>query len=116
MNRIESPSKQRTRPWQLRSLACGANTGPPSGTCSLPNSRTRLLCTWRTRTQRIELDVLLVDEYQDLNKADIKLISEIARRGVSVLAIGDDDQSIYRFRMAAPQGIRDFPQDFPGAC
>lgn len=64
----------------------------------------------------VDLDLLLVDEYQDLNRADIKLVSEIARRGVSVLAIGDDDQSIYRFRMAAPQGIREFTGAFPGAA
>jgi DNA helicase-2/ATP-dependent DNA helicase PcrA len=56
----------------------------------------------------IDLDVLLVDEYQDLNEADIKLIRLVAQSGVSVLAIGDDDQSIYGFRWAAPEGIRRF--------
>lgn len=58
------------------------------------------------------LDVLLVDEYQDLNEADIKLMRLVAATGVSILAIGDDDQSIYGFRNAAPQGIRRFLDEF----
>lgn len=57
-------------------------------------------------------DFLVVDEYQDLNKADIKLIHLIANRGPRVLAIGDDDQSIYGLRMAAPQGILNFHNEF----
>lgn len=67
-------------------------------------------------TGAVELDVLLVDEYQDLNEADIKLIRLVAASGVAVLAIGDDDQSIYRFRMAAPQGIRRFLDEFSADC
>jgi len=58
------------------------------------------------------LDLMLVDEYQDLNEADIKLIRRTAESGVSVIAIGDDDQSIYSFRMAAPEGIRRFLTEF----
>jgi DNA helicase II / ATP-dependent DNA helicase PcrA len=64
----------------------------------------------------VDLDVLLVDEYQDLNEADIKMIRLVAEGGVSVLAIGDDDQSIYSFRMAAPAGIRRFLQEFDTQC
>ena len=60
----------------------------------------------------LDLDILLVDEYQDLNRADIHLIELVARAGIAVVAIGDEDQSIYRWRHAAPQGIRDFPADF----
>lgn len=59
-----------------------------------------------------DLDLLIVDEYQDLNAAEIEVIRTLARRNVRVLAIGDDDQSIYGFRMAAPEGIRQFPRDF----
>lgn len=62
-----------------------------------------------------DFDLLVVDEYQDLNEADIKLIRLIENLAVSVLAIGDDDQSIYSFRMAAPQGILRFPEEF-GDC
>lgn len=63
------------------------------------------------------LEFLIVDEYQDLNRADISMIAAVAQHGVAVLAVGDDDQSIYGFRHAAPQGIRDFSSAsaFPGA-
>ena len=59
-----------------------------------------------------DLDLLVIDEYQDLNKADIRLIHQINEHDVSILAIGDDDQSIYSFRMAAPEGILSFPEEF----
>jgi DNA helicase-2/ATP-dependent DNA helicase PcrA len=65
----------------------------------------------------VDLDLLLVDEYQDLNRADIRLIklaSDLA--GVTVVGIGDDDQSIYGFRMAAPNGIRDFCSEYAGSA
>jgi len=58
------------------------------------------------------LGFLIVDEFQDLNKADIRLLANLAEKGVKILAIGDDDQSIYRFRMAAPEGLRQFEQTF----
>lgn len=61
---------------------------------------------------RPNVDLLLVDEYQDLNAADIKLIAAHAQLGIAVVAIGDDDQSIYSWRRAHPQGIRQFCDDF----
>ena len=61
------------------------------------------------------IDLLIVDEYQDLNEADIKLIRLLKEKGAKALAIGDDDQSIYGFRMAAPEGIRRFQEEF-GNC
>jgi superfamily I DNA/RNA helicase len=54
------------------------------------------------------LDLLLVDEYQDLNRADIRFVTELSELGVTIIAIGDDDQSIYGWRHAAPEGIRGF--------
>jgi DNA helicase II / ATP-dependent DNA helicase PcrA len=60
----------------------------------------------------LQLDLLLVDEYQDLNKADIKLLHLVAGAGVPVVAIGDEDQSIYGWRHAAPEGIRNFLEEF----
>jgi DNA helicase-2/ATP-dependent DNA helicase PcrA len=60
----------------------------------------------------LNLDLLLVDEYQDLNRADIRLIELIAEAGIAVVAIGDEDQSIYGNRRAAPEGIREFPDTF----
>jgi len=60
-------------------------------------------------------DHLLVDEYQDLNRCDLAVIKAIGDRGAEVYVAGDDDQSIYGFRMAHPDGIRRFPQDYAGA-
>jgi DNA helicase-2/ATP-dependent DNA helicase PcrA len=51
---------------------------------------------------------VLVDEYQDLNKCDLSVIEAIRDRGASIYAAGDDDQSIYGFRHAQPEGIRGF--------
>lgn len=54
---------------------------------------------------------VLVDEYQDLNKSDQSLVKAFA--GVSsLLVIGDDNQSIYSFRHANPEGIRTFANEF----
>ena len=60
----------------------------------------------------LDLDLLLVDEYQDLNRADIHLVELVAVAGLAVVAVGDEDQSIYGWRHAAPQGIREFPTTF----
>jgi DNA helicase II / ATP-dependent DNA helicase PcrA len=57
-----------------------------------------------------EFDHVLVDEYQDLNRADMAVIDLLARGG-SLSVVGDDDQSIYRFRHAFPEGIRNFEAD-----
>lgn len=62
------------------------------------------------------VDLLIVDEYQDLNQAEQKVLQELHKRGVAILAIGDDDQSIYRWRNAAPDGIRNFTKTFDRAC
>jgi len=55
---------------------------------------------------------LLVDEYQDLNRCDLAVVKAIADRGVEVYCAGDDDQSIYGFRKAHPEGIRRFAEDY----
>ena len=58
---------------------------------------------------------LLVDEYQDLNRCDLAVVQQIAARGVELFVAGDDDQSIYGFRKAHPEGIRRFPRDYSNA-
>jgi len=63
----------------------------------------------------LDYELLIVDEYQDLNACDLSLLREIAARGTAVLAAGDDDQSIYSFRKAAPEGIRRFPEEYDPA-
>lgn len=50
-------------------------------------------------------DHILVDEYQDLNRADQALIESIALPTTEVTVVGDEDQSIYSFRHAHPEGI-----------
>ncbi len=60
-----------------------------------------------------EFEHVLVDEFQDLNRSDQTLVRMLAREGTLTI-IGDDNQSIYSFRHANPDGIRSFPQDNPG--
>jgi DNA helicase-2/ATP-dependent DNA helicase PcrA len=59
-----------------------------------------------------EYEHILIDEYQDLNKCDLEIIKKLAETGACVYACGDDDQSIYGFRFAYPQGIRMFEQEY----
>jgi DNA helicase-2/ATP-dependent DNA helicase PcrA len=60
----------------------------------------------------MDYDLLIVDEYQDLNACDLEVLRLIASQGCAILGAGDDDQSIYGFRKAAPEGIRRFPEDY----
>jgi DNA helicase-2/ATP-dependent DNA helicase PcrA len=64
----------------------------------------------------VDYDMLVVDEYQDLNACDLELLRLLADRGASLLGAGDDDQSVYSFRKADPEGIRRFPSDYPAAA
>lgn len=58
---------------------------------------------------------VLVDEYQDLNACDLDVIMELSKRGSEIFVAGDDDQSIYGFRYAYPEGIRRF-SDYYDPC
>ncbi|MBH0177462.1 MAG: ATP-dependent helicase [Nitrospira sp.] len=60
---------------------------------------------------RSAFDHVLVDEYQDLNRAEQQLV-ELLSNG-SLVVIGDEDQSIYSFKHAHPEGIVQFPQTHP---
>lgn len=64
----------------------------------------------------VDYDLLVVDEYQDLNACDLEVIRLIGQRGCSVIGAGDDDQSIYSFRKAAPEGIRRFLDEYSEAA
>ncbi|MCC6455784.1 MAG: UvrD-helicase domain-containing protein [Caldilineaceae bacterium] len=58
---------------------------------------------------------LSVDEYQDVNTAQYRLLRALAADGANVCVIGDPDQAIYSFRGANPAYFHSFVQDFPGA-
>ncbi len=58
---------------------------------------------------------IMVDEYQDTNTAQFKLISLLARKYKNLCVVGDDDQSIYKFRGANIYNILNFEKYFPEA-
>jgi DNA helicase-2/ATP-dependent DNA helicase PcrA len=65
---------------------------------------------WRDRFRHV-----LVDEYQDTNHAQYVLVNLLAQEHRNVAVVGDDDQSIYRFRGADIRNILDFRKDYPDA-
>ncbi|MDY6895333.1 MAG: ATP-dependent helicase [Thermotogota bacterium] len=66
-----------------------------------------------TCTERNKFDYVFVDEYQDLNKAELKLI-DLLSENASFMLIGDENQSIYEsFRFAHPEGIASYANNRP---
>lgn len=68
-------------------------------------------------TERLaaQYDAVFVDEYQDTDPAQVRLLHALAGGGRTLVAFGDPDQSIYAFRGADVNGILDFPRAFPRA-
>ena len=62
-----------------------------------------------------QYDAVYVDEYQDTDPAQVRLLHALAGGGRTLVAFGDPDQSIYTFRGADVNGILDFPAGFPRA-
>ncbi len=58
---------------------------------------------------------LLVDEYQDTNALQSRILRGMCRTHRNITVVGDDAQSIYAFRGATIRNILDFPREFPGA-
>ena len=67
----------------------------------------------RQRTRQ-RFRVVMVDEYQDSNVAQFELLKQLWEPGAYLCVVGDDDQSIYRFRGAEVGNILSFPKVFPG--
>ena len=74
------------------------------------NTDAEALAKWRDRFRHV-----LVDEYQDTNRAQYVLVNQLAEEHRNVVVVGDDDQSIYRFRGADVRNILDFRKDYPDA-
>ncbi|MFJ9665654.1 UvrD-helicase domain-containing protein [Streptomyces sp. NPDC101219] len=62
-----------------------------------------------------QYDAVYVDEYQDTDPAQVRLLHALAGDGRTLIALGDPDQSIYAFRGADVNGILEFPHAFPRA-
>ena len=66
------------------------------------------LAAWRDR-----FAFILVDEFQDTNRAQFEMVRALGGHG-NVMVVGDDDQSIYGWRGADVRNMRQFQEDFPG--
>jgi DNA helicase II / ATP-dependent DNA helicase PcrA len=64
---------------------------------------------------RARFDYLLVDEFQDTNYTQYRLVQALALRTRNLCVVGDDDQCIYTWRGADPRNIREFKKEYPDA-
>lgn len=79
----------------------------------------RLLQAFPAVKERLQEEIayLMIDEYQDTNTIQETILLEIAARHHRICVVGDDDQSLYRFRGASVRNILAFPQNFaPDEC
>lgn len=76
--------------------------------------RTALGCI-KSRSIPVGVEVLYVDEYQDVNSAQVQLVRAISEQGVRVTVVGDELQCIYNWRGSEPEKLAAFPEEF-GEC
>lgn len=74
----------------------------------LLTQRPDILAIWQKKYQYI-----LIDEFQDINKVQYDIIKLLALPSNNLFVVGDDDQSIYRFRGAKPEIMLNFEKDYP---
>ena len=121
--------RPRTRPWPRRRAGTPSwrlPTTPTSASCARPigsTSATRLALALRLlrehptvlAEERARYRYILVDEFQDTNHAQWEIVRLLAEPHGNVTVVGDDDQSIYRFRGAALGNILGFRGAYPKA-
>ena len=79
-------------------------------TYELFKERKDILSIWQKRYQYI-----LIDEFQDINSLQYRIVQMLAKPEDNLFIVGDDDQSIYRFRGAKPEIMLNFTKDYPEA-
>ena len=72
--------------------------------------RKDILSAWQDKYRYI-----LIDEFQDINRIQYEIVKMLALPRNNLFIVGDDDQSIYRFRGAKPELMLGFERDYPGA-
>lgn len=77
-------------------------------TWELFKERKDILGAWQKKYQYI-----LIDEFQDINQIQFEIVKLLAGERRNLFAVGDDDQSIYRFRGARPELMLRFPKEIP---
>ena len=73
-------------------------------------NRPDVLKMWQKKYKHV-----LIDEFQDINQVQYDVIRMLAAPEDNLFIVGDDDQSIYRFRGARPEIMLNFPKDYPNA-
>lgn len=79
----------------------------------------RLLENWPEVLGKLQAQIryLMIDEYQDTNTIQEKILLKLAGQHQNICVVGDDDQGLYRFRGATIRNILEFPGNFPaGQC
>ncbi len=79
-------------------------------TWELLSQRQDILSAWQKKFRYI-----LVDEFQDINQLQYDILKLLAKPEDNLFIVGDDDQSIYRFRGAKPEIMLNFQKDYPSA-
>ena len=74
------------------------------------SERKDILSAWQRKYTYI-----LIDEFQDINRIQYEIVRMLALPENNLFIVGDDDQSIYRFRGARPEIMLGFERDYPGA-